>query len=77
MDGILKYMFDYVSSFDYETKYADLAERNQPLYAEIERIFFGRAAVGVNVVRKMKTLHATIIPYAFAGILLRRRAATT
>jgi len=62
MDGILKYMFDYVSSFDYETKYADLAERNQPLYAEIERIFSGRAAVGVNVVRKMKTLHAADLP---------------
>jgi hypothetical protein len=62
MDGILKYMFDYVSSFDYETKYADLAERNQPLYAEIERIFSDRAAVGVNIVRKMKTLRTADLP---------------
>jgi len=62
LDGILKYMFDYVSSFDYETKYADLAERNQPLYADIERIFSGRAAVGVNVVRKMKTLRTADLP---------------
>ncbi len=62
LDGILKYMFDYVSSFDYETKYADLAERNQPLYADIERMFSGRAAVGVNVVRKMKTLRAADLP---------------
>ncbi len=62
MDGILKYMFDYVSSFDYETKYADLTEQNQPLYADIERIFSGRTAVGINVVRKMKTLHAADLP---------------
>lgn len=70
MDGILKYMFDYVSSFDYETKYADLTERNQLLYADIERIFAGRAAVGVNVVRKMKMLRMADLPeQANAGFL--------
>jgi len=62
MDGILKYMFDYVSTFNYETKYADLTERNQPLYADIDRIFSSRAAVGVKVVRKMKTLRAADLP---------------
>lgn len=72
MDGILKYMFDYVSSFDYETKYADLTERSQPLYADIERIFSGCAAVGVNVARKMKTLRAAHLPgQANAGFLFQ------
>jgi hypothetical protein len=62
LDGILKYMFDYVSSFDYETKYADLTERNQPLYTDIERIFAGRTAVGANVARKMNNLRKADLP---------------
>lgn len=59
LDGILKYMYDYTANFDYETKYADLTEKNQSLYAGIDRIFTGLEAVGVNVARKMKNL-----PYA-------------
>ncbi len=47
-DGVHKYGLDYVSSVYYETGYAEETERNKPLYAEIERIFRGKRAVGVK-----------------------------
>ena len=48
-DGILKYMSDYVSSPDYETAYIDRHVKNKELYAEIEKHFGGKKAVGVRV----------------------------
>lgn len=46
-DGILKYMIDYASSPEYETGYVDFAEKNAPLYREIESLFRGKADEGV------------------------------
>lgn len=46
-DGILKYMIDYCSSPEYETGYVDFAEKNAPLYREIEQLFDGKTADGV------------------------------
>lgn len=48
LDGILKYMLDYVSDADYETGYADAMVRNLPLYEAIEKNFKAKKAVGVR-----------------------------
>lgn len=55
-DGILKYGIDYTSSPTYETGYARLAERNRPLYDEIDRHFSGKRAVGLTVAAAMNKL---------------------
>lgn len=60
--GILKYMFDYTADFRYETKYADLTERNRELYAGIDELFSGLSSVGVNVVRAMRNLSGADLP---------------
>lgn len=49
-DGILKYMTDYASKSSYEPGYIDRHIKNQPHYAEIDRIFSGKTAVGLNIV---------------------------
>ncbi len=48
-DAAFKYGLDYVSSVRYETGYVEETERNKPLYADIERIFAGKKAVGVKL----------------------------
>lgn len=55
-DGILKYGIDYTSSPFYETGYADNAVRNRELYAEIEKRFTDKKAVGISVACEMKKL---------------------
>lgn len=55
-DGILKYAIDYSSSPVYETGYADRAERNIPLYKEIEKHFSNKKSVGVGVTACMKKI---------------------
>lgn len=47
-DGILKYMFDYVSDADYETGYVDSMVKNENLYKEIEELFKGKNSIGVR-----------------------------
>lgn len=47
-DGILKYMLDYVSDAEYETGYVDAMIENEPLYADIERIFSNKEATGIR-----------------------------
>lgn len=48
MDGILKYMLDYVSDADYETGYIDNMVKNMPLYDEIDKHFKNRKCLGVR-----------------------------
>ena len=55
-DGILKYAIDYSSSPVYETGYTARAERNIPLYREIEKHFSGKECVGVGVCASMKKI---------------------
>lgn len=47
-DGILKYMFDYVSDADYETGYVDAMLGNREIYKEIESLFDGGKCTGVK-----------------------------
>lgn len=46
-DGILKYMFDYVSDPAYELEYINRMQENLPLYKELHEVFNGKVAVGV------------------------------
>lgn len=55
-DGILKYMFDYVSTPEYEKAYVDFAEKNTETYKHISRIFDGKKCVGVRPYLTMHTL---------------------
>lgn len=48
-DGILKYVFDYVSGLDYERGYVEAHKRNKPLYESMDDFFAGKDAVGVRV----------------------------
>jgi len=57
LDGILKYMLDYVSNADYETGYVDAMVEHLPLYEKIEGHFPKAKAVGVrpyNVLHLLK-----------------------
>lgn len=47
-DGILKYMFDYVSKADYETGYVDAMVNNKKLYNDIETLFSDKKTVGLR-----------------------------
>lgn len=48
-DGILNYVYDYVSRIDYETGYTDRYMRNAPLRAQIEEIFGDKNPIGLEV----------------------------
>ena len=63
--GILKYAIDYTSSPFYERGYCDRAERNRPLYAQVERRFAGKSPVGVRVFEPMKKLARMRLPEKF------------
>jgi len=54
-DGILKYMFDYVSSPDFETGYMERHLEDQPLFDVIQNTLSDKQAVGVTVFEPMKT----------------------
>ncbi len=54
--GILKYVLDYTSSATYETGYIDRHVKHAPIYAEIERRFWGKEPVGVNIFENRKML---------------------
>lgn len=48
-DGILKYVFDYVSCVSYEQGYINETIKNQELYAKVEHVFGCRKPSGVSV----------------------------
>ncbi len=50
-DGILNYVYDYVSRIDYETGYVDRYMRNAPLRAQVEEIFGDKKPVGLEVLQ--------------------------
>ena len=61
-DGILKYGIDYYSKVDYEKGYARYHEKNRPIYKDIDRIFGGKAPVGVRVYEYQKKLSDMAMP---------------
>ena len=48
-EGILKYMFDYLSKPEYEDGYFIRHAKNEPHYLEIGKRFSGKRAVGLNI----------------------------
>lgn len=70
-DGILKYVLDYVSSADYEHGYVDFHEQNKPLYAEIERLFSGKKAVGVRPYNEQRLLQTRELDVSCEDALLK------
>ena len=61
-DGILKYGIDYCSNADYETGYAKFHERNRETYEKIDKMFGGKAHVGVRVYESMKKISDMVMP---------------
>ncbi len=55
-NGILKYVFDYTSSVEYENGYIDMHLRNQPIYKEIDELFVDKKCVGVRVYESARKL---------------------
>lgn len=62
MDGILKYMFDYVQTPTYETGYVARHIRHAPLYREIEAAFDGGKTRGVYVYEAEQKLRRVTLP---------------
>jgi len=54
MDGALKYMYDYVQPFGYETGYTDRHIKNAPLRECLHEIFDDKKTVGIRVVDVLK-----------------------
>lgn len=48
-DGILRYMFDYTSKFEYDTGYVKKYIKNAPLYEMVEQNFKGKEDSGVRI----------------------------
>jgi len=63
----LKYIFDYISTPDYETQYYKIHKRNIPFYEEIERAFANTKACGVRVYRPPHRIKDALLPQEFAG----------
>ncbi len=62
MDGILKYMFDYVQTPTYETGYFARHEKHAPLYREIEEVFDGGITRGVYIYETEQKLRDAVLP---------------
>lgn len=56
VNGILKYVFDYVSCFSYEKGYIAAAVKNQNLYKKIDSIFENRKHSGFSVFHPLNRL---------------------
>ncbi len=68
-DGILKYMFDYVASANYEPGYAKTHIENEKLYSKIEDIFKNKRDIGVRVYETMdKVRYADFPKDRFIGV---------
>lgn len=65
LDGIHKYTVDYYASPEYETGYCRAAERNRALHGEIERLFGGKRAVGIQHPAIVRTLKDAELPAEF------------
>jgi len=65
--GIMKYVFDYTSTANYETGYIDRHLKNVDIYKNIEEMFSNKAAVGVRVYEAMKKFEHMDVPAAAEG----------
>ena len=75
LQGILKYVFDYVQSPCYETGYLAHHERNLPLYKEIEDAFAGGTARGVYIYEEEhQLLHADLPIPAPSGLTIAKNS---
>ena len=63
--GSLKYVFDYVSSPNYETSYVRNHMRNMPFYAWIQNHFSDKTVEGVKLYRDMRTIRNANLPEEF------------
>ncbi len=61
-DGILKYMFDYVQTPNYETGYVARHKKHAPLYKEIETAFAGGLTRGVYSYEAEQKLRNVTLP---------------
>lgn len=61
-NGILKYMFDYTSTSDYETEYFDRHLRNTALYSQIDKAFENKKPCGIRVYEDINKLRYAEIP---------------
>ena len=62
IDGIMRYMYDYTSSVDYETGYIDRYLKNKPIYDIIEKEFKGKRSTGVRVYEAQHKLRDIELP---------------
>lgn len=62
LDGIQKYALDYVSKADYERGYADLYQRNKPMYAKIQELFGDKTSVGVRIYEAPEKVRDMVMP---------------
>ncbi len=56
LDGIHKYMEDYVSTTGYERRYLTEHRKNRERYRELEKAFAGKQAVGIRVYEPMRRM---------------------
>ena len=70
-DGILKYMFDYVQPFGYETGYTDRHCKNQNDRQAVAALFEGKRAVGVYVFEEMHKIANWELADAFDASTLK------
>ena len=64
---LLKYVFDYDASADYEQGYLRQHIRNLPLYDAIEKAFSEKQPDGVRLFRNMHTICDEVLPQHFVG----------
>lgn len=62
LDGILKYMYCYEHSVDYEKGYIDAHLYNADLRSQISKIFKDKKAVGVRIFEEMHKLENWVLP---------------
>ena len=67
LDGIHKYVFDYLADPDYEPGYVRKHLENVPLYNAIDRCFDGKTPVGVRVWEHMTKFEDMRVPYYYDG----------
>ncbi len=67
LTGILKYMFDYVSTSNYERKYICTHEKNLNLYKKIEETFANKQACGVRIYENPQKYENSDIPSLWEG----------
>lgn len=66
-DGILKYVFDYYSSADYEKEYVNSHNENEELYKSVDRMFMGKNSVGIRIWDNPQRYKSVDIPEKYEG----------